>query len=80
MEAEWLKLTDAVNLRKFKIDQIYVLRKQRNTDREFRYKEGYVKNPIYRDVVEHLFEKVRDYLIFDWEGGINFGLNRGYLL
>ncbi|MDY6806867.1 MAG: Bpu10I family restriction endonuclease [Cyanobacteriota bacterium] len=78
--AEWLKLTDAVNLRKFKIDKIYVLRKQKNTDREFRYKEGYVKNPIYEDVVEHLFEKVRDYLIFDWEGGINFGLNRGYLI
>ncbi|NES71241.1 MAG: Bpu10I family restriction endonuclease, partial [Okeania sp. SIO2D1] len=35
--AEWLKLTDAVNLRKFKIDQIYVLRKQKNTDREFRF-------------------------------------------
>lgn len=78
--AEQLKLTEAVNLRKFKIEQIYVLRKQKNTDREFRYKEGYVKNPIYEDVVEHLFDKVRDYLTFDWEGGINFGLNRGYLI
>lgn len=38
------------------------------------------KNPIYEDVVGHLFEKVRDYLTFDWEGGINFGLNRGYLI
>lgn len=78
--AEWLKLTDAVNFKKFQIDQIYVLRKQKNTDREFRYKEGYVKNPIYEDVIEHLFEKVRDYLSYDWEGGINFGLNRGYLI
>lgn len=37
--AEWLKLTDSVNLKKFKIDQIYVIRKQKNTDREFRYDE-----------------------------------------
>ena len=44
--AEWLKLTDSVNLKKYKIDQIYVLRKQRNTDREFRYDAGYQKNPI----------------------------------
>src|SRR5690606_24849688 len=49
--AEWLKLAEAVNLRKFKIDQIYVLRKQKNTDREFRYVEGYVKQPIHVDVV-----------------------------
>ena len=34
--SEWLKLTGNVNLRKFKVDQIYVLRKQKNTDREFR--------------------------------------------
>ena len=27
--SEWLKLTNAVNLKKFKIDQIYVLRKQK---------------------------------------------------
>ncbi len=78
--AEWLKLTDAVNFRKFKIDQIYVLRKQKNTDREFRFQEGYIKNPIYLDVVEHLFVQVRDYLTSDWEGSINFALRRGYLI
>ena len=44
---EWLKLTESVNLKKYKIDQIYVLRKQKNTDREFRYGADYVKNPIY---------------------------------
>ncbi len=77
--AEWLKLTDAVNLKKFKIDQIYVLRKQKNTDREFRF-EGYVKNPIFQDVVEHLFDNVRDYLTSDWKSGISFGLGRGYLI
>ncbi len=78
--AEWLKLTDSVNLKKYKIDQIYVLRKQKNTDREFRYVESYVKNPIYDDVVVHLFEFVRDFLTTDWEGEIVHGLNRGYLI
>ena len=78
--AEWLKLTDSINLRKFKIDQIYVLRKQKNTDREFPFQEGYVKNPIYADLVDHLFLYVRDYLTSDWEGGMNFGLKRGYLI
>ncbi|MCZ6804328.1 MAG: Bpu10I family restriction endonuclease [Proteobacteria bacterium] len=33
--SEWLKLTESVNLKKYKIDQIYILRKQKNTDREF---------------------------------------------
>ena len=78
--SEWLKLTESVNLRKFKIDQIYVLRKQKNTDREFRYADGYLKNPIYSDVVEHLFYYVREFLTEDWEAGVNFGLGRGYLL
>lgn len=78
--AEWLKLTDAVNLKKFKIDQIYVFRKQKNTDREFRYDPNYKKNPLYSDVVEHLFRNVRAYLTTDWEGGIAFGLNQGFLI
>ena len=78
--AEWLKLTDAVNLKKFKIDQIYVLRKQKNTDREYRYAVDYEKNPIYSDVVEHLFKVVREFLCSPWEGGTPFGLQRGYLI
>jgi hypothetical protein len=78
--AEWLKLTDSVNLKKYKIDQIYVLRKQKNTDREYRYADEYVKNPIYHDVVEHLFKTVRDYLTTDWEGGVSESLNKGFLL
>ena|GEM_PF-5609832 len=52
--SEWLKLTGNVNLRKFKVDQIYVFRKQKNTDREFRFLPDYKKNPIHHDVVEHL--------------------------
>jgi hypothetical protein len=78
--AEWLKLTDSVNLRKYKIDQIYVLRKQKNTDREFRYQDTYIKNPLYADVVEHLFNSVRSFLTTSWEGGIQYGLNRGFLI
>ena len=78
--AEWLKLTEKVNLKKYKIDQIYVLRKQKNTDREFRYEDGYEKNPIYPDAVKHLFDLTRTFLTTPWEGGIEFGLNRGFLL
>jgi len=78
--AEWLKLTESVNLKKYKIDQIYVLRKQKNTDREFRYSDSYVKNPLYDDAVNHLFFTVREFLTSDWEGGIVNGLNRGYLI
>lgn len=78
--AEWLKLTESVNLRKFKIDQIYVLRKQKNTDREFRYAETYTKNPLYADVVWHLFDTTRTFLTSPWEGGVNFGLAKGFLI
>ena len=78
--AERLKLTEAVNLKKYKVDQIYVLRKQKNTDREFRYLEGYVSNPIYPDVVLHLFNTIREYLSTDWHGTIIDGIERGYLI
>ncbi len=78
--SEWLKLTENVNLRKFKVDQIYVLRKQKNTDREYRFLPDYNKNPVYLDVVEHLFNTVRAHLTANWEGGVSFGLQRGYLL
>lgn len=78
--AEWLKLTEQVNLKKFKVDQIYILRKQKNTDREYRYAATYKKNPVYVDVVQHLFDIVRNHLTTDWEGGINYGLQKGYLL
>ncbi len=78
--AEWLKLTESINLKKYKVDQIYVLRKQKNTDREFRYSEDYIKNPIYLDVVEHLFNYVRNHLTKDWEGSISEGLSKGILV
>lgn len=78
--AERLKLSEAVNLKNCKIDQIYILRKQKNTDREDRFLDGYIANPIYEDVVFHLFAMVRDYLAADWGGKIADGLQRGYLI
>ncbi len=77
---EWIKLTDSVNLRKYKVDQIYVLRKQKNTDREFRYAKSYVKKPIDVKTVEHLFQTVRTHLTIDWTSGNAAGLERGWLL
>lgn len=78
--SEWLKLTENINLRKFKVDQIYILRKQKNTDREFRYLPGYVKNPVFPEVVHHLFFQVKAYLCKDWDSGVASGLDRGWLL
>lgn len=60
--------------------QIYILRKQRNTDREYRFLEGYSSNPVYSDVVWHLYEMVREYLAMDWHGRIADGIERGYLI
>ena len=51
-----------------------------NTDREFRFEPGYVKDPIDPNVVWHLFETVRTHLTADWEGGIQHGLERGWLI
>lgn len=77
--AEWLKLTEKVNLKKYKVDQIFVFRKQKNTDREFRYDEGYIKNPIYPDVVIALFNLVREHLTNPWGGTIQDKLGTGML-
>jgi len=76
---EWIKLSEDVNLRKYKVDQIYVFRKQKNTDREYRYAEEYIKNPIDVDAVWHLFCTVRSHLTVDGKGGIEHGLQRGWL-
>ncbi len=77
---EWLKLTEDINLKKYKVDQIYVLRKQKNTDREYRFLPDYEKKPISAEVVMHLYESVRKHLTEPWVGGIKHGLDRGYLL
>lgn len=72
--------TESINLRKYKIDQIYILRKQKNTDREFRFSPSYQKNPIFTDVIEHCFNTVREFLTSDWKGDISYGLDKGYLM
>ena len=77
---EWLKLTSEINLKKYLVDQIYVFRKQKNTDREFRYGEDYVKNPIDADVISHLYETVREHLVGGWGGSVEDGLKRGWLI
>jgi len=77
---EWIKLTENVNLKKYKVDQIYVLRKQKNTDREYRFLAGYEKHPISADVVIHLYELVRSHLTEPWMGGVTNLLDRGFLL
>lgn len=78
--SEWLKLTSNINLKKYKVDQIYVFRRQKNTDREFRYVDGYVKNPIDSDVVFRLYEQVREHLSGGWGGSVDEGLERGWLI
>jgi hypothetical protein len=78
--AEWLKLSADVNLQKYKVDQIYVLRKQKNTDREYRFLPGYIKKPIDPLVVWHLFSTVRAYLTSNWEGDLESGIQRGWLI
>jgi hypothetical protein len=77
---EWIKLAESANPRKYKVDQLFVLRRQKNTDREFRYASDYEKNPIYPDVVFHLFCMVRNHLTTDWEGGVENGITRGWLI
>lgn len=77
---EWLKLSEDVNIRKFKVDQIYVLRQQQNTDQDKRFLPGYVKNQIRSEVVWHLFETVRKHLTAPWGGGVKDGMKRGWLL
>jgi hypothetical protein len=78
--AEWLKLTSNINLKKFKVDQIYVVRKQKNTDREYRYLDGYEKKAVDATVIFHLFGLVREHLTKPWGGGVDEGLERGWLI
>lgn len=77
---ERLKLSSAVNLKKYSVDQIYVLRQERNIDREYRLLDNYEGNPIATEVVEHLFASVRSALVTDWSVGLERGLERGWLL
>ena len=78
--SEWIKLSGRVNLKKYKLDQIYVLRKQKNTDREYRYLDGYTKNPIDVETVQHLFDKVRVHLSGSSSVNLDTRISRGWLI
>lgn len=78
--AERVKLTQDVNLEKYKFDQIYVLRKERNKDRKIRLLAKCKGNPIYSDVVQKLFMDVKNHLITNWQNSIDDGIKRGYLI
>lgn len=78
--SEKVKLTDKINFKKYKVDEIFILRKEKNIDREYTYKDTYQRNPVYSDVVLKLFELVREHLTTDWEGQFSDGLNRGFLI
>lgn len=77
--AEYLKLTESINLRRFKVDQIYILRKQKNVDREFRFLPTFVKNPIDPELIWEFFTEVYTYLSVEtWD--VSRLLERGKLL
>lgn len=78
--SEWIKLTDDFNHQKYDFDQVYVLRKQINTDQKDRYNKDYDKNPIYPEVVIELYERVREHVTSDWEGGAEFAVETGKLM
>ena len=77
--SEFLKLDAEENPRMTKIDEIYVLRRQRNTDREFRLLEGFEKKPIQADLAWDLFRTVREHLWIEWGTGSG-ALERGKLV
>ncbi len=88
---EYIKLTERVNLQKYKLDQIYVLRCQKNVDREYRCnldmetrvdaRSGWRQKQISGPVVWDLFRTVREHLTADWGAeDLEARIERGYLL
>lgn len=78
--AEYVKLADEINFNKYNIDQVYILRKQKNIDREFTFIPGNERNPIFKDVVKKLCDDVYAYLNDPWEISLSKGIERGYLI
>ena len=78
--SEKVKLTDKVNFKKYKVDEIFILRKEKNIDREYTYDVNYKRNPVFTDVVLKLFNDVKIHLTTDWEGQFSDGLERGFLI
>ena len=78
--AEYLKLTEGYQFGGSKIDQVYILRRQKNVDREFRLQDTFQRNPIQADLVVDLFHEVVDYLAMTPEGVVDSRIDRGKLL
>ena len=74
--AEYLKLTEDYQFASSKIDQVYILRKQQNYDREIRLQEGFQRNPIHEDLVIDLYRQVVDYLGMAEEVQLNLDRKR----
>jgi hypothetical protein len=78
--AEYLKLTEDINMKKYNsIDQIYVLRREKNVDREVRLSEDYTRNNIFEETVWHLYDLVSQHLEGDSSLDINEVIERGYI-
>lgn len=78
--AEYLKLTQGYQFGGSKIDQVYILRRQKNVDREFRLQDTFERNPIQADLVIDLFHQVVDFLGMTPEGVVDSRINKGKLL
>lgn len=78
--AEYLKLTENLNLNRYRkyIDQVYVLRRQKNTDQDERLLPGFEKKPIHQDLIWDLYGRVRHHLTESWE--LEGRLEKGMLL
>ena len=78
--AEYLKLTEDINMKKYNsIDQIYILRREKNVDREVRLSEDYTRNNIFEETVWHLYDLVSQHLEGDSSLDINEVIERGYI-
>ena len=78
--AEYLKLTEGYQFGGSKIDQVYILRRQKNVDREFRLQDTFKRNPIQDDLVVDLFHEVVNFLAMTPEGVVDSRIDRGKLL
>lgn len=78
--AEYLKLSGDYQFGGSKVDQVYILRRQKNVDREFRLQDTFQRNPIHQDLVVELFHEVVDFLAMTPEGVVESRINRGKLL
>ena len=78
--AEYLKLSKDYQFGGSKVDQVYILRRQKNVDREFRLQDTFQRNPIQEDLVLDLFHEVVDFLALTPEDVVESRINRGKLL